>query len=161
MDNQEKTGEVLGKGTPCPEAQLVARDAAEEKIEAAAERRRKIEQMQEETLLKIASGTLKLATPIRSGGADVTELQYDFGKMTGLEYADAMDSDKKSQNMFVMTQKQALALFAKAAGKANKGMDETDILERLGGVDAMEATQLAMYFFKVSAQIKNRRTSAA
>lgn len=142
-------------------AEDISNVEAEEKIKAEADRKKKIEERQEATVKRIASGTLKLETPIRSGGADVTELAYDFHKLTGWEYAEAMDCDKAAPNAFVMTSKQALAMFAKAAGKATKGIDEIDIKERLGAVDALEAVQLTTLFFRLSAQIKNRRTISA
>ena len=123
-------------------------DAAADKIKAEAERKKKFEERQEATVKRIASGILKLEKPIRSGDADVTELYYDFNEITGWEYAEAMDSDKAAPNVFVMTSKQALALFAKAADKGTKGIDEIDIKERLGGIDAMEAVQLATLFFQ-------------
>ena len=32
---------------------------------------------------EITKGTLKLSTPIRAKSQDITELQYDFSKLTG------------------------------------------------------------------------------
>lgn len=81
----------------------------------------------------------------------MTELAYDFGKLTGWEYADAMDMDPRAGNIYRITRKQALCLFAMAAGKANEGVDATDIRERLGVEDAQtRPVEQAMVFLTTS-----------
>ena len=69
------------------------------------------------TLSMISKGTLELAVPIRARSADVSVLHYDFTKLSGWEYVEAMDSDTASRNVFQVSKKQALALFAAAAAK--------------------------------------------
>ena len=123
-------------------------------------------------MTKASSGTLQLSTPIRAGGEDVTELQYDFQKLTGWEYAEALDSDKNATTIFRLTAKQALNLFATAAGKATtaaakaadkeaRGIDANDIKERIGVEDSMAAVQLAIVFFNACALKRNKRTTSA
>lgn len=112
-----------------------------------------------EQIKKFGKGTLSLETLIRAGGKDVTALNYDFTAITGREYADAMDKDTGPTNAFRITNKQGLYLFACAAGKATKGIDATDIAERIGVGDAIKATQIATVFFVASTQAGNKRIS--
>lgn len=95
-------------------------------------------------------GVLRLETPILAGDEEKTELLYDFTDITGLEYADAMDFDNSAVNVYKITSRQALALFAKAAAKQTDGLDFRDIIERIGITDALEGIQLANLFFNAS-----------
>jgi hypothetical protein len=117
-------------------------------------------QIDPERLLKLAKGTLDLITPIRAESHDLTALEYDFTKITGWEYADAMDKGK-SESSFRLSAKQALSLFATAVTKATKGVDFTDILQRIGTADAIKAVQLATVFFVACTLEGNRRISNA
>lgn len=110
------------------------------------------------TLSKISTGTLELATPIRARSKDVTVLHYDFNKLTGWEYAEAMDSDPTARNVFVVTKKQAICLFAAAAAKVTPDVDAIDIRERIGIADAQRAVQVATIFLSVSAQEAGKNT---
>ena len=107
---------------------------------------------------EITKGTLKLSTPIRAKSQDITELQYDFSKLTGWEYVEAMDADVTARNVFKISNKQALCLFAAAAGKATLDVDATDIKERIGAVDALRAVQLATVFLITSTRAANQNT---
>ena len=107
---------------------------------------------------EITKGTLKLSTPIRAKSQDVTELQYDFSKLTGWEYVEAMDADATARNVFKISNKQALCLFAAAAGKATPDVDATDIKERIGAVDALRAVQLATVFLITYTRAANQNT---
>lgn len=95
-------------------------------------------------------GILHLETPIKSGSGDVTELPYDFMALTGLEFTDALDSSPSSREIYGITNRQALALFAAAAAKETESLDRKDIVERIGASDAVEAVQLATLFFRAS-----------
>ncbi|MGN0996554.1 MAG: hypothetical protein ACI4PG_06575 [Candidatus Ventricola sp.] len=106
-------------------------------------------------------GVLKLKTPIRAGGQDVTELCYDFTRLTGMEYVEAMDMDEDALNVMRVTYKQALCLFAQAAGKATPGIDATDIRSRMGVTDAAHAVRLATVFLVASQREEKRSSSAA
>ena len=102
---------------------------------------------------EITKGTLKLSTPIRAKSQDITELQYDFSKLTGWEYVEVT-----ARNVFKISHKQALCLFATAAGKATPDVDATDIKERIGAVDALRAVQLATVFLITSTRAANQNT---
>ncbi len=95
-------------------------------------------------------GRLRLETPIESGDEEITELVYDFTEMTGVEYADAMDSDQNATGTYRITYRQALALFAKAAAKQTERLDMQDIISKIGATDAVEGVQLATLFFNAS-----------
>jgi len=106
---------------------------------------------------KMRSGTFMLETPIKAGEKEFTELKYDFSRLSGWDYADAMDSDTTANNSFRMSTRQAIALFAKTAAKENEGIDALDILERMGICDAMKAAQLAAVFFVASNRAGDKR----
>lgn len=106
----------------------------------------------------LSKGTLELATPIRSRSEDVKVLHYDFTKLTGWEYVEAMDSDPNNRNVFNISKKQAICLFAAAAAKVTEGLDATDIKERIGLADAMRAVQVATVFLVRSAQEAGKNT---
>lgn len=104
-------------------------------------------------------GIFKLEKPIKSGEEEVTELAYDFTEMTGLEYTDAMDSDPNASQIFKITNRQALSLFAAAAAKQTPLLDRRDIEERIGMTDAVEVIQLATLFFSASTRAGRLRIS--
>lgn len=106
----------------------------------------------------LSKGTLELAIPIRSRSEDVKVLHYDFTKLTGWEYVEAMDSDPNNRNVFNISKKQAICLFAAAAAKVTEGLDATDIKERIGLADAMRAVQVATVFLVRSAQEAGKNT---
>ena len=121
----------------------------------------------ENQLAKIAKGGLKLDKPIMAAGREIGELHWDFRNLTGWEYANALDCDSAGVNVFRITNKQALSLFAAAAAKATtirneNGMDihpldARDIKERMGIDDTIKAVQTATVFFVTSARVGNRR----
>lgn len=106
-------------------------------------------------------GRLKLEAPIESGDRKIEELPYDFTVLTGMEYADAMDSDANANSgqFHRITYRQALALFAKAAAKQTDGLDMDDIISRIGATDAVEGVQLASIFFSASTRAGRLRIS--
>lgn len=107
---------------------------------------------------ELYKGTLKLSKPIRAASEDITELHYDFTILTGWDYVDAMDSDTAAKNMFKITSKQALSLFAVAAAKKTDNVDAKDIKERIGVVDAAKAVQLATVFLVTSTKEEKANT---
>lgn len=125
----------------------------------------------EKQLAKIAKGVMKLEKPIQAGAGAVTELRWDFRELTGWEYANALDGDSADVNVFKITNKQALCLFAAAAAKAttiknDAGMDvhpldARDIRSRMGIDDTIKAVQMATVFFVASARAGNKRISNA
>lgn len=113
---------------------------------------KKNKETQQVTLQKISKGHLELAQPIRARSQDIEKLSYDFGRLTGWEYVEAMDSDPNARNIFKVTGKQALAVFAAAAAKCSAELDATDIKERIGLADAQRAIQVATLFLVSSAR---------
>ena len=121
----------------------------------------------EKQLAKISKGALKLDRPIKAAGHEITELRWDFRALTGWEYANALDCDADGVNVFRITNKQALSLFAAAAAKGTtirneNGMDihpldARDIKERMGIDDTIKAVQMATVFFATSARVGNKR----
>lgn len=107
---------------------------------------------------ELYKGTLKLSKSIRAASEDITELHYDFTTLTGWDYVDAMDSDTAAKNMFKITSKQALSLFAVAAAKKTDNVDAKDIKERIGIVDAAKAVQLATVFLVTSTKEEKANT---
>ena len=139
------------------------------------ERKKKVEELQERLKEQIelrkakskeaneamaeGKGRLTLETPIMAGDEEITELVYDFTDLTGMEYTDAMDSDPNAQQIYKITDRQALALFAKAAAKQTERVDMRDIIERMGMTDAVIAVQLATLFFSASTRAGRLRIS--
>ncbi len=110
-------------------------------------------------ILSISKGTITLATPITVRDKQVTEIKYDFSKVTGREYADALDEDTRSMNIYRLTAKQALSLFARAVSKVTENVDPTDVKEQIGVQDSVKAIQLSSLFFAASAKAGNDRIS--
>lgn len=122
------------------------------KAKAEAEKAKKKEEL-EALHKRITSGVMKLRTPIRAESKDVTELRYDFSKVTGWEYVEAMDADRTAENVLRISSKQALCLFAVACAHEHTNLDARDIRERISAMDAMQATQIATLFTVTSAQV--------
>ena len=104
-------------------------------------------------------GRLRLETLILAGDEEVKELAYDFTVLTGMEYIDAMDTDPNAMQIYRITYRQALALFATAAAKQTDRLDMKDITSRIGATDAVEAVQLATLFFTASTRAGRLRIS--
>lgn len=121
-----------------------------------------------EQLRKLCRGTLKLLHPIRAHGQDVKEVKFDFCDLTGAEMMDALDS-VPANNMFVISNSQAMALFAATAdkcapmvddgGRLTRLFDGKDIKKRLGAADSVKAVQLAKLFYNASGQAGNNNIS--
>lgn len=109
--------------------------------------------------MKEGKGILTLEKPIEYDDEKITQLPYDFTELTGLEYADAMDSDPNSRQAYRITYRQGLALFARAAAKQIEQLDMKDIIERIGIADAVEGVQLATLFFNASTRAGRLRIS--
>ena len=121
------------------------------------ERRAKFREANE--AMSEGKGILRLEKPIMSGDKEITELPYDFNELTGMEYTDAMDSDANAQQIYRITYRQGLALFAMAAAKQSDRLDRRDIVERIGVTDAVEGVQLATLFFSASTRAGQLRIS--
>ena len=122
-----------------------------------------------EQLRELCRGTMKLMSPFRAHSQDITEIKFDFCGLTGMEMMDALDSTPVVNNMFGITNRQALALFAATAEKcapmAKDGgvktrlYDAKDVKSRLGAADAVKAMQLAKLFYNASSQAGNNNIS--
>lgn len=142
-----------------PKAVAQAQEEAKKVIREELEKRQKAAEEANEAL-KQGKGILHLETPIRARDADLMELKYDFTTLKGYDFTDAMDSDpKNSANTFTMTRRQALALFAKAAAKQTEGLDMQDIIERIGIMDSVAASEIASLFFIASRKAGRMRIS--
>ena len=112
----------------------------------------------------VARGKFELLAPIMSNGKEVKALQYDFTKLTGMEYVRAMgraDDGSVRKNSLRITEEQALSLFAAAAAKASEDVDARDILDQIGIDDSIKAIQAATTFFIASSRAGNYRISNA
>jgi len=108
-------------------------------------------------LKTLNKGTLKLLFPLRAASTDITELHYDFCGLTSMEMMEALDKDG-TVNLFGITNRQALYLFAATAGKCNDKVDANDVCSRLSGADAVKAVQLAKLFYAASSRRVSRNT---
>ncbi len=145
-----------------PESGTETKRSPEEALKVIRETTQKIEEKSAEVLeaLRESRGRFRLETPIQAGDTEITELTYDFPALTGMEYADAMDSDSNAQAGYRITSRQALALFAKSAAKyTDHRLDMKDILEKIGVTDAVQAVQLATLFFNGSTRAGRMRIS--
>ena len=119
----------------------------------------KIKSAEANEAIKEGKGRLRLETPITANDQEISELVYDFTDLTGMEYAAAMDSDPNAMQIFKITYRQGLALFATAAAKCTESVDMRDIIERIGMTDAVEGVQLATLFFSASTRAGRLRIS--
>lgn len=113
-------------------------------------------------LRELTSGKLKLLQPFRAHGQDVTELRYDFCGLSNEEMMDALDS-APFNNMFAVSNSQAMAIFCATAAKCapeitdndgykSKLYDARDVRKRIGPADSVKAVQLAKLFYNASSQ---------
>lgn len=105
---------------------------------------------------KLSRGTLTLLCPIRARGRDVTELKYDFTKLTGMEYANAMASARHAE-AFTINTMQAFHLFCATAAKENPDVATVDIMRDMKSEDAVKAVQAAQLFFELTSRAGNKR----
>lgn len=111
-------------------------------------------------LREAAKGELKLAEPMRAGDKDIWALKYDFVGLSGAAIMDVLDrySNPKKDSMFGISHMQALGLFAATAEKCNDGIDEKDVMDRLGAVDAVAAKDLARLFMNASYRVERKNS---
>lgn len=102
------------------------------------------------------SGAMKLVEPIVSADVPITELTFDFRTISGTDFIRAMDEDRETDG-FRLSNRQAIHLFAYAAGKGNGGLDANDIINRMGIQDMVVAVRLARSFFNIAALAGEKR----
>ena len=134
-DNDKKMENPVEDPKPVAEGMPVAEKAPTEK------------EVREGILRNLSKGVIELEMPIKAGDAEIKELHYDFNKIRGQDYIDAMDSDIKAQNAFKISNKQAFELFLKSAGALNKGVDEKDLRDRMSTPDIIAAVRISLIFF--------------
>ena len=121
-----------------------------------------------EQLRKLCKGKMKLMVPFRAHSQDVKEIAFDFCALTGAEMMDALD-EVPVNNIFAITNAQAMALFAAAAekcapfvedgGKLTRLFDAKDIKNRLSSADFTAAMRMAKLFYNASGQAGNNNIS--
>lgn len=169
MDSEKHLTPMQAAATTTEKSQDVPVEQAEGQPQPTREELQKImkEKMEEvrrrteeaQIAMSQGKGRLALETPILSGDRKITELSYDFTALTGLEYTDAMDSDRNATSNYRITYRQALSLFGKAAAKQTDELDMEDIVSRIGVTDAVEGVQLATLFFNASTRAGRLRIS--
>lgn len=134
----------------------VAVDEGTRAVNTLEEARRKLQGIVDDT----RRGSYELAVPIMADGLEITRLDYDFGALTGWEYAEAMDKGANRRNDAEnMNEKQGLYVFAAAVSKRTEHVDSEDVIERLSMEDGIKAGQIAQLFFKAASQLGNLRIS--
>ena len=104
-------------------------------------------------------GTLELVVPMRGGGRALGEIDYDLMNLTSAELMEALDSTEQNNNIYLITHRQAMAVFAASAAKLNGGVFDTrDILTRLSGVDGMRAERITKAFWNASCRVVSSNT---
>ncbi len=90
-------------------------------------------------------GKITLAKPFVIGEREITELEFDFSKMTGLDYVNAMDVDRAAVGNNKASRKQIVSLFA--ASLKTPGIDYKDLMNFLGPNDMMTVLQVGELYF--------------
>ena len=160
MEEIVNTGKVETERPAKEEEPKVTREEMQKAFKQKMEEVRKRAEEAQEAIGQ-GKGRLALETPFISHDKEIKELVYDFTTLTGIEYTDAMDSDKNANSGAYqrITYRQALALFAKAAAKQTEYVDMEDIISRIGGTDAVKGVQLATLFFTASTRAGRLRIS--
>lgn len=111
----------------------------------------------------LSSGRLELAVPIFINGKETKSLAYNFKKVTGLEYIDALDGDNASRKgAFNLSAQQAVNLFLAGVIHATEGVngsDLPDIRKQMDIEDTQKAIQVAVSFFNASSRCGAERIS--
>lgn len=144
-----------------PEQEQDTRTGAEKEYDRAMEELKRLREDIERSneIIKTGKGRLRLEKPIKARDKQIDELAYDFTELTGMEYTEAMDNGLQSNNVYTITYRQALCLFAKAAEKQTPDVDSQDIISQIGMTDSLEGVQLATIFFNASTRAGRQRIS--
>lgn len=154
--NEEKAKKLLDEDDKEKEREEPTEETEEEDEEKKPEKPKRplIDELRE-----LTSGRLTLMQPFRARSEDVTEIRFDFCGLTNEEMMDALDS-APFNNMFTISNSQAIALFCATAAKCapetedgrGKLYDARDVKKRLGPADCVKAVQLAKLFYNASSQ---------
>lgn len=102
----------------------------------------------------ITRGKILLKKPIPNGETELTEIAYDFNKVSGKRYLEILDSKTQGEAMMTgdrLTHKVALKLFA-AAAEAPQMPNMEEMLEQMSLIDLSAAVTVAKTFFIVTAR---------
>ena len=156
----EKKAEEMLDGKKAEEVQENGQEQ-EEKIPKTPEERGQL-------LRETFSGKMGLMQPFVMRETEVKEIEYDFCKLNGDDLMDALDS-AGGGNMFQLSNKQALMLFAVAAEKCAPTVredntiirlyDKRDIKSKLGAADSVAAANVAKLFYRASNQAGSQNIS--
>jgi len=117
--------------------------------ETDAQERERLEKAKAEAIRKIqsiGSGSIKLSSPIMVQDEPIYTLNFDFNKITGLEYVSIMRRTRTEQSG--ISDDQAFELFALAVRKKMQQIDMEDIREQLGLQEVVTVIDLAKVFFR-------------
>ena len=162
MSENEKANALLDD-----EQQEKTPENAEEKTEGSEEKKAITDPA--EQLRKLCKGTLKLLFPFKAADQEVKELPFDLCALSGAEIASALDNVLVN-NMFAITNEQALHVFALSAAKCapfieresgfkSRLYDAKDVKSRISAVDSIKAVQIAKLFYNASTQEGNKNIS--
>lgn len=101
--------------------------------------------------LKLATkGVLRLFSPMKSRGEEVSELHYDFSVLTNRDFISCMDADRGNRSMGTISRAQALKLYYRMHDKAERpisGLDYHDLDEQASISDTEAMIEKASDFF--------------
>lgn len=121
------------------------------------------EMTMEEAKEILSHGRLTLIKPIFAGGKELKALDYNFKKVTGMEFLDALDGDATTRKgAFNLSAKQAMNLFLLGVTHATEGVngsDLPDIRKQMSLEDVQKAVQAAVSFFNASSRSGEERIS--
>ena len=104
--------------------------------------------------LKLATkGVLRLFSPMKSRGEEVSELHYDFSVLTNRDFISCMDADRRNRDMNSISRTQALKLYYRMHDKVERpisGLDAHDLEEQASIADTDAMVDRAAAFFTSS-----------
>ena len=138
MEEREDTSSGAG-APPSPQGEGLGGAQGEGVDQGDAKEKVKDEIMQtvEELQDLIMSGIVELVEPMKSRGQEVKELAYDFSQLKAGSVLQMLDK-YMGESAVTFNEAQKLAVFALACRgcEENMGLDEYDIMDRIGGEDA-------------------------
>lgn len=93
----------------------------------------------------VMRGKVRLRFPIKARDQDVSEIRYDFAKVTSKQMLDALKGEP-CRDIGEISDAQAFKLFTKATIGLNENIDEYDLM-RLMPPDMMSGRRLGRNFF--------------
>lgn len=104
--------------------------------------------------LKLATkGVLRLFSPMKSRGEEVSEIHYDFSVLTNRDFISCMDADRRNRDMNSISRMQALKLYYRMHDKVERpisGLDAHDLEEQASIADTDAMVDRAAAFFTSS-----------